>query len=142
MENFTPYSALAGGILIGLSASLLMLLNGRIAGISGMVRGLIMPESLAEFNWRLAFVIGMMIGGFGYVSFFPVSIALPDNINTGMLIIGGFLVGLGTSLGNGCTSGHGVCGLSRFSLRSLIATITFLTTAIVTVYLIRHVIGG
>ncbi len=141
MENFTPYSALFGGILIGLSASMLMLLNGRIAGISGIVKGLIKPSSASEINWRIAFIVGLIFGGFAYSLIFPVEIKPPEGINTLTLIIGGLIVGIGTAMGNGCTSGHGVCGVARFSIRSIIATATFLSTGILTVYIIRHVLG-
>ena len=142
MENFTPYSAFIGGSLIGLSASLLMLLNGRIAGISGIVKGLLSPFDFSENNWRIAFLLGLLLGGLGYALLFPVEIILPKGVNTLTLIIGGLLVGYGTSMGGGCTSGHGVCGMARFSLRSIVATMIFLSTGILTVYIIRHVLGA
>ena len=141
MENFTPYSAFFGGTLIGISASMLMLLNGRIAGISGIVKGLLKPSNCSEINWRIAFLAGLVFGGLGYAMVFPVQITLPQGINMLTLIIGGLLVGFGTAMGNGCTSGHGVCGMSRFSIRSIVATMTFLSTGMLTVYIIRHVLG-
>lgn len=142
MEHFTPVSALIGGVLIGLSASLLMLLNGRIAGISGIVGQLMVQRSRSEIAWRLAFVLGLVAGGLVYALFFPMRIEQPAFSSNWVLIIGGLLVGFGTALGSGCTSGHGVCGMARFSLRSLVATLTFLSFGMLTVYLVRHVIGA
>lgn len=142
MENFTPYSAFFGGTLIGISASMLMLLNGRIAGISGIIKGLLTEPSVRDIYWRIAFLVGLVLGGFGYSMLFPIQIMLPEGINLPTLIIGGLIVGFGTALGSGCTSGHGVCGMSRFSMRSIIATITFLSTGMLTVYIIRHVFGA
>ncbi len=139
--NFTPYSALAGGALIGLSAALLMLGNGRIAGISGIVGGLFRPQP-GEFGWRVAFLVGMLLGpavvglAGGYV---PVPTFQTDTLG---MIAAGLLVGFGTRLGAGCTSGHGVCGLARLSPRSLTATVIFMAVAVATVYLVRHVFGG
>ncbi|MCB5185092.1 YeeE/YedE family protein [Methylobacillus gramineus] len=134
---FTPWSSLAGGLLIGLSAAALILLNGRIAGISGILGGLLQFRSL-ETGWRLAFITGLILAPLLYGSF----TTLPSVINVGdlsTLAIAGLLVGFGTSLGNGCTSGHGVCGLSRLSLRSLIATLLFMGSGFLTVFLLRHV---
>lgn len=140
MENFTPYSALAGGILIGISASILMYLNGRIAGISGIVGGIFNNPSVTEKLWRIAFVCGLILGAFAYNFFFPIEILENDNINTVTLIFGSVIVGFGTAMGGGCTSGHGVCGVSRFSLRSITATVTFLATAMITVYLVNYAV--
>jgi hypothetical protein len=142
MENFTPYASLAGGVLIGISASLLMFLNGRVAGISGIVAGLFTNPSTTEKVWRFAFVFGLIAGGLAYASIFPVNILPREGVNTTLLVAGGLLVGFGTAMGGGCTSGHGVCGMSRFSLRSILATLTFLVSGIVTVYLVQHVIGA
>ncbi|HXV24872.1 MAG TPA: YeeE/YedE thiosulfate transporter family protein [Alphaproteobacteria bacterium] len=141
METFTPISALVGGIIIGGSAILLMVLLGRIAGISGIVGGLLPPPA-GEAGWRLAFLFGLVAGPVlwglvgGFVPPVEVTSAIP------VLIAGGLLVGFGTSLGSGCTSGHGVCGLARLSPRSLVATLTFMAVAVATVFVTRHVIGG
>lgn len=140
MENFTPYSALFGGILIGLGASLFMFLNGRIAGISGMLKGLLPPSTVLDNSWRVAFVIGLVSAGLAYQALVPTQSLPAENTSLIILVLGGLLVGFGTAMGSGCTSGHGVCGLSRFSLRSLIATVIFLSTGIVTVYVLRHLI--
>ena len=142
MENFTPYLSLAGGALIGISASILMYLNGRIAGISGIVAGVFNASSITEKAWRLAFVIGLVIGGAIYMHFFPITIAPREFMSTELLIVGGLVIGFGTAMGSGCTSGHGICGISRFSLRSLVATATFLLSGIVTVYVFKQIIGS
>ena len=140
MENFTPVSALIGGALIGVSASLLLWLNGRIAGISGIAGGLLSP-SKGEIGWRTLFLLGL-VGG---VAIYRLaggglqSIEIPSSIP--ILLIGGVLVGLGTGIGGGCTSGHGVCGVARLSPRSIVATLVFLAVAAVSVYVVRHVIG-
>jgi uncharacterized membrane protein YedE/YeeE len=142
MENFTPYSSLAGGILIGLSASILMYLNGRIAGISGIVSGIFNNPSMQEKVWRVAFVAGLIGGGFAYAYFFPIAIAPREHMTTTLLVVGGLIVGVGTAMGGGCTSGHGVCGVSRFSLRSITATVVFLSSGIVTVYCVNLFVGA
>jgi len=142
MENFTPYTSLAGGILLGISASILMYLNGRIAGISGMIGGILNNPSVTEKMWRLAFIVGLVAGAFVYNHFFPISIQTREGVTTPLLVVGGLLVGFGTSMGSGCTSGHGICGVSRFSLRSLTATAVFLVSGIVTVYVVKHMIGA
>jgi len=140
MENFTPYASAFGGILIGISASILMYLNGRVAGISGIISGAFSSSSIFEKLWRLAFLAGLIGGGYIYSLFFPISIAPQENITTTLLIIGGITIGIGTSMGSGCTSGHGICGVSRFSLRSILATATFLTSGIITVYLVKIIL--
>jgi len=142
MENFTPYTSLAGGILLGISASILRYLNGRIAGISGMIGGILNNPSVTEKMWRLAFIVGLVAGAFVYNHFFPISIQAREGVTTPLLVVGGLLVGFGTSMGSGCTSGHGICGVSRFSLRSLTATAVFLVSGIVTVYVVKHMIGA
>lgn len=139
MSDFTPWSALAGGALIGLAASVLLVANGRVAGISGMVGGLIAPVH-GEVRWRLAFLAGLI--GAGAV----VALFLPDQVGSSpralpLVVLAGLLVGVGTRLGNGCTSGHGVCGLSRRSPRSLVATLTFMATGALTVLAVRA-LGG
>jgi uncharacterized membrane protein YedE/YeeE len=141
MANFTPVSAAIGGALIGLSAVMLMLLTGRIAGISGIFGGLLDFRS-EDKGWRIAFIAGLMLapvvaGWIGYAM-------APPQLPTGWTVIvaAGLLVGVGTRLGGGCTSGHGICGIARLSGRSIAATIIFMVTAIVTVALTRHVFGG
>lgn len=140
MTNFTPLPALWGGLLIGAAALLLLYLNGRIAGISGIMAGAARMKGLERW-WRLAFVAGLVLGAFVYgraVDAAPISIVT----NTPLLIAAGLLVGIGTRLGNGCTSGHGVCGIGRLSRRSLAATAVFMLAAAVTVYAVRHGLGG
>ena len=139
IENFTPVSALIGGALIGIAATLLLVLNGRIAGVSGIVGRLFEPVS-GDVAWRVMFLAGLMLGAGAYGLFQPVSIQVTNSIL--VLVIGGLLVGYGTQLGNGCTSGHGVCGIARLSPRSIAATLVFMASAAITVYLARHVIGG
>jgi uncharacterized membrane protein YedE/YeeE len=141
MENFTPVSALLGGALIGASAALFLVLNGRVAGISGILGGLIYPAR-HEFGWRLAFLAGLFVAPLAYVAFGgslpPVTLTQP----LGVLTVAGLIVGFGTRLGAGCTSGHGVCGMGRGSPRSIAATLVFMATAILTVLVTRHVLGG
>ena len=134
--SFTPWASLAGGVLIGIAAALLVLLSGRIAGISGIVGGLLRPAP-GDSAWRVAFVIGLLLA--------PVAVAVFErqpfpriDAGFGTLVVAGLLVGLGTSYGSGCTSGHGVCGLSRLSPRSLVATAAFIIAGIATVYLTHH----
>ncbi|WP_059411729.1 YeeE/YedE family protein [Cupriavidus basilensis] len=138
--HFTPLPALAGGLLIGLAAALFILLNGRIAGISGIVGGLLRPAR-GDVAWRLAFVAGLVAAPLCWRLF----AALPEiriEAGTGVLAVAGLLVGLGTRYGSGCTSGHGVCGLSRLSPRSLVATLAFMATGFATVYVVRHLVGA
>lgn len=137
--NFTPLTALGGGALIGLAAVVLLLFNGRIAGISGILGGLLQRKA-NDKAWRLAFVAGLLLAPLAW----QLSASLPVATVTSspaVLIIAGLLVGFGSRLGSGCTSGHGVCGISRLSPRSLFATASFMTTGFLTVYLIRHVWG-
>ena len=133
MENFTPWSALAGGALLGLSASILMLFTGKIAGISGIIGGLLNPQQ-HESSWRAAFLTGMILS-FLFIS--PFGFSLPDNSGQSIIIvsIAGILVGFGTRLGNGCTSGHGIIGMGRFSKRSIVATIAFMASAVFVVFI-------
>jgi uncharacterized membrane protein YedE/YeeE len=128
---------LLGGALIGISACLLLWLNGRIAGISGILGGLVAAPVQADWRWRLAFVLGLVAGAGLYV-FFIGPLPLRTEANAGILILAGLLVGAGTRLGSGCTSGHGVCGLARRSPRSLAATMVFMACGAATVYLMRH----
>ncbi len=140
MEDFTPYTAFAGGILIGLSVTLMLLFNGRITGISGILAGLLMPKS-GDWLWRFAFIVGLMAGAILFVRVLSDS-SIPDiNYPLGLLICSGFLVGYGTSLGNGCTSGHGICGIGRLSPRSIIATMVFMISGACTVLVFRHGFG-
>ncbi len=137
---FTPIAALAGGALIGLSAALFVLLNGRIAGISGIVGGLLQPGTGAV-GWRLAFLAGLI----GAPGVHALVAALPrPQIDAGWaaLVLAGLLVGVGTRYAAGCTSGHGVCGLSRLSLRSLVATLAFMAAGFATVFVVRHVLAA
>jgi uncharacterized protein len=136
---FTPYASLAGGVLIGLAAAMFILLNGRIAGISGILGGLLKPAK-GDLSWRVAFVLGLVASPLVYALFAAVP---PSHIDAswGALVLAGLLVGMGTRYGSGCTSGHGVCGLSRLSPRSLAATVAFMGAGFVTVFVIRHVLG-
>lgn len=136
---FTPGSALAGGVLIGMAAALFLLLNGRIAGISGVIGGLLRPAR-GDVAWRAAFVIGLIAAPAVY-GLFGVLPAMRIDAQFGALILAGLLVGIGTRYGSGCTSGHGVCGLARLSPRSLVATGAFMGAGFATVYLTRHVVG-
>ena len=135
-SEFTPGSALAGGVLIGLAAARLVLLNGRIAGIGGVVGGLLRP-AVGDVAWRLAFVAGLVGAPFVYVLLAPLPLPRID-AGFGALVAAGLLVGVGTRYGSGCTSGHGVCGLARLSPRSAVATATFMGAGFVTVYVLRH----
>lgn len=139
-ESFTPWTALAGGLVIGLAAALFVLLNGRIAGISGILGGLLTPVQ-GDVRWRVAFLLGMIGAPLGWMAVATLP-AIEVNASYPTVIIAGLLVGIGTRYGSGCTSGHGVCGLSRFSVRSLVATITFMAAGFVTVYLVRHALGA
>lgn len=139
-QAFTPWSSLAGGLLIGLAAALFALFNGRIAGISGILGGLLLSPS-PDRLWRVAFLAGM-IGAPGIWMLFHSLPALTINAGFGMIVLAGLLVGFGTRYGSGCTSGHGVCGLSRLSPRSLVATLGFMAAGFVTVFIIRHLLGG
>ncbi|WQD77334.1 YeeE/YedE family protein [Paraburkholderia kururiensis] len=146
MESFTPWSSLAGGVLIGLSAALLLGINGKVAGISGIARRLVWgPRSGSA--WRAAFILGLIAGA---ASFYAIARAtghtawLPHarpGFPAVLLIAAGLATGFGTALANGCTSGHGVCGLARLSKRSAVATVTFVAAAMVSTYVVRHVIG-
>lgn len=139
-NHFTPLAALAGGALIGLAAALFVLLNGRIAGISGVLGGLLVPRR-GDIAWRLAFVLGLV----GAPLLYRLFAALPTlqiDAGYGSLVLAGLLVGVGTRYGAGCTSGHGVCGLSRLSPRSLVATAAFMAAGFATVFVLRHLLGA
>jgi uncharacterized membrane protein YedE/YeeE len=141
MENFNPYSAMAGGGLIGLAAGLLWLFSGRIAGISGIMGGLFSSWS-RDTGWRLCFLAGLLMGPLMLRGVNGESAAIHINPSLALLSIAGLLVGYGTGLGSGCTSGHGICGLTRLSRRSIAATLTFMTVAAATVYITRHWLGA
>lgn len=137
--HFTPASALAGGALIGLAAALLILLEGRIAGISGIIGGLLQSPPRGDSAWRLAFALGLVAAPLLYRAV----AALPESridAGWGMLVVAGLLVGFGSRIGSGCTSGHGVCGLSRLSPRSLVATLVFMSAGFATVFACRHLL--
>jgi uncharacterized membrane protein YedE/YeeE len=138
-DAFTPAHALAGGVLIGLSAGLLALLDGGLAGISGIVGGLL--DAIGDRAWRLLFLAGLLLAAPLYqrVTAYP---AVSVTQNVPLLVIAGFLVGVGTRYGAGCTSGHGVCGLARLSPRSMVATLTFMAAGFATVFVVRHVVSG
>ncbi len=138
--HFTPLTALIGGLLIGLAAASLVLFNGRIAGISGIVGGLLRPRT-GDIAWRVAFVAGLVVAPLFYRLLAPLPESRVD-ASVPMLIAAGLLVGLGTRYGAGCTSGHGVCGLSRLSIRSLVATLSFMAAGFVTVLVVRHLLAG
>lgn len=138
---FTPLSALAGGAIIGLAVSFFLLLTGRVAGISGIVGGLFSPKP-GDFAWRVAFTVGLLGVGVVAAVMFPEQVAASQTRTPLAMIAAGVIVGYGTRLGNGCTSGHGVCGISRLSVRSLVATATFMATGIITVTIIHFVFGG
>ena len=133
--NFTPINSLLGGVFIGLAAAILLLANGRIMGISGILGDIILFKEKDQISWRIVFVIGVLIGPFLYLMIFQdfKSEMVADRI---LLIQAGLLVGLGTSIGSGCTSGHGICGISRLSIRSIVATFIFVVSGVVTVYFI------
>jgi len=138
VEGFTPVSGLVGGILIGLAVALMLLLNGRLAGISGIVDGLLAPKP-GDTGWRVAFVAGLMLGALAYVVAAGGPATVDVLVSPPVLVLGGLLVGFGTRMGSGCTSGHGLCGLALFSRRSAVATAVFFGVAMLTVFLTRHV---
>jgi hypothetical protein len=141
MHNFTPLAALLGGILIGLSASAMLMVEGKIAGISGIFAGVLSPAK-GETAWKASFVAGLLAGGVMLRIFLPRAFDFGIIRTYGALVVAGLLVGFGTRLGNGCTSGHGVCGIGRLSPRSVVATMTFIASGLATVYLVNHVLGG
>ena len=133
-------NALAGGLLIGISASILLLLNGRIAGISGVLNGILTPAK-ESLSWRWCFIIALPVGAFLHSLLGDTSYLQTDSFSPWLMIPAGFLVGFGTRMGGGCTSGHGVCGLGRLSIRSLAATLTFIASAMLTLFIFRHLLG-
>lgn len=146
MSEFTPLAAVAGGLLIGTAASLLLWFNGRIAGVSGIAARLLLPapdgSRGSDSAWRVLFLLGLVLGAGAWFALSGLAPAIRQGAPPWLLILAGLLTGYGTALSNGCTSGHGVCGLARLSLRSLVATVVFLSVAIVTTWLARHVVGA
>jgi len=141
MANFTPVSALIGGLLIGLAAVILLLFNGRIMGVTGITGGVMQPQR-HDLLWRVLFLASLAVAPILYAKAMSESITIEVTGSLPALIIGGFLVGLGACAASGCTSGHGVCGLGRLSKRSLVVTVTFMATSIATVYVMRHMVGS
>lgn len=139
---FTPWQSLGGGALIGVASVLLMASLGRIMGATGILGGLLYPSNWSDWSWRAAVLAGMVSGPLLISALTGQMPAVQVPVSTTMLVIGGFIVGLGVTYGSGCTSGHGVCGMARLSPRSIAAVITFMITTGLTVYVVRHVIGG
>jgi len=142
MTEFTPLASLFGGVLIGLSAVLLMLVLGRVMGATGILTGFVNPASGADWSWRAAVLAGMVTAPLAYFVVMGGMPTIQVPISTPLMLPGGFIVGIGVTLGSGCTSGHGVCGMARLSGRSITATLTFMAATAVTVFVIRHVLGG
>jgi len=141
MENFTPIASTIGGIMIGLAVAGLYFFNGRILGISNIAYELLKGGNSKHTIWRLTFIAGLICGGLILMVWRPEAIGTSP-VSLDILALAGLLVGFGASLGRGCTSGHGICGMSRLSIRSISATLTFMGTGMLTVYIIRHVLGG
>ncbi|EJI6687129.1 TPA: YeeE/YedE family protein [Vibrio parahaemolyticus] len=139
MLNVIPWESLFGGILLGISATILLLVNGKIAGISGIMNGIMSPKK-GDYSWRLLFAVGMIAGGLISVLMLGVAVPSTANLSLGMVIAAGLLVGIGTRLGNGCTSGHGICGMGRLSKRSIVATCVFMAVAGLTVFVLLHLV--
>ena len=139
--NFTPIPALIGGALIGLSAGLALLLLGKVAGISGILGNLFVKDPQA-LKWRVGFTLGLVLGGVVLFLSMPAAFAMEIERAPLTLVVAGLMVGIGTALGSGCTSGHGICGIGRFSMRSIIATITFMGVGMLTAAIITHIFGG
>ena len=139
--HFTPWASLAGGVLLGVASALFILLNGRILGISGILGGLMPPKS-GDAGWRITFLLGMAAAPLVFAWLAPAGFLQPPRIeaSNGVIVAAGLLVGLGTRYGSGCTSGHGVCGLSRLSPRSLVATMTFMGAGFLMVFVLRHIV--
>ncbi|WP_203342479.1 YeeE/YedE family protein [Vibrio diabolicus] len=139
MLNVIPWESLFGGLLLGISATILLLVNGKIAGISGIMNGIMSPKK-GDYSWRLLFAVGMIAGGLISVLMLGVAVPSTANLSLGMMIAAGLLVGIGTRLGNGCTSGHGICGMGRLSKRSIVATCVFMAVAGLTVFVRLHLV--
>lgn len=141
MTEFTPLFSLIGGALIGAAAVMLMAFQGRVAGLSGILAGAVLPSS-PDRGWRAAFLVGAIAAPMILVNAMGTAVPFESNTPVPWLIAGGLIVGIGVNLGSGCTSGHGVCGLARFSTRSLAATGVFMATTAATVFVVRHILGG
>ena len=146
VAEFEALLPLAGGLSIGLAATLLLMLSGRIAGVCGIALGVLTELTsgaprFSEISWRVLFIVGLVGGAALYHFISGAPTPKVDNVSIGVLISGGFIVGLGTKIGSGCTSGHGVCGLGRLSLRSFVATCTFMLFGVISVYIFRHLLG-
>jgi len=142
VTEFTPVQSLVGGGLIGLAATLLMLGHGKVLGASGILGGVVFPNGRADFAWKAMVVVGLAGSSLIGIFVFDLSPNVVPPVALWMVAVGGLIVGVGVTVGGGCTSGHGICGLARFSPRSLVAVLTFMATAFATVFLIRHVYGG
>jgi hypothetical protein len=142
MANFTPLPSFAGGVLIGASALAMLLVLGRIAGVSGILEGVVRPSGRDETPWRAAFLAGLVAGGAAFGALVPGGFEIGILRSPAALVLAGLLVGFGTRLGSGCTSGHGVCGMSRLSPRSILATLVFMATGAVTVFVVNRLLGG
>ena len=140
--EFTPYLSLAEGMLIGLASALLMHFRGRVFGATGILAGFMLPESSSDWAWRAALVAGMVSGPLAVLLISGEMPAVQVPVSTTTLLIGGVIVGVGVTYGSGCTSGHGVCGMARFSRRSIVATATFMLATFATVYVVRHLVPG
>ena len=140
MENFTPLNAVMGGLLIGIAATLMLWTSGRIAGISGILTGVLLPNK-TDTPWKAIFLAGLLLGPIGTILISGRELDISVQATPLLSIIAGLLVGFGTRLGSGCTSGHGICGIARFSRRSFLATAVFMGCAIVTVFITKHILG-
>jgi uncharacterized membrane protein YedE/YeeE len=140
MSNFTPLASTLGGVLLGLSATSLLVLNGRIAGAAGILRGALQPQK-GDVAWRVFFLAGLFVTGGAFALLRPESFGTSPR-PLAAIVAAGLMVGLGVRLANGCTTGHGICGMSRFSKRSMVATMTFMAAAAAVTFLCQHVIGG
>jgi len=142
MESFTPIASTVGGVMIGVAATLMLLLHGRVAGITGILAGVLDKRKPGDVSWRTLFFAGLIAGGIIMAFAMPQGFDIDIVRSPWAVIAAGLLVGFGTRLGNGCTSGHGVCGISRFAPRSLVATGTFILTGAITVFVVNHLLGG
>lgn len=140
MTEFTPFSALLGGVFLGVAALLLLSFNGKIAGISGIV-SLGIRERTAQGIWRWMFIFGLIIGPI-ISGFWDYSLPKQIDVTWSLIVVGGLFVGIGSALGNGCTSGHGICGIGRFSTRSIVATLVFMLVAVIVVFVVNHLVGA
>ncbi len=138
-NHFTPWTSLSGGVLLGLASALFILVNGRVLGISGILGGLLRPRA-GDSGWRIAFILGLLVAPAVW-ALFAAPVVPRIEAGPAVLVVAGLLVGWGTRYGSGCTSGHGVCGLSRMSPRSLVATLAFMGTGFITVFVLRHLLG-